>query len=1004
MAVTSPNQWTLASTGTGDFEVLTGPTSGNWLVAIVSWSVNDGSTQTCTVADTATNMWSLLFSPTTAAFVTGQGGTNATLGQTEIQNVQIWACPAAQYAGWPLCDVYVALTKILASDIGSVCVNIFELAGMGNGTLTVDSVTLNTATAATSFSVAAPAPAADCVMVAAAATDLNSATISFTAAGFTTLTQVSQNKQVNGFGAGYFNPDLRLTSAWVETTLAQTATWTSSAACNWAGLIVAFRQTGVAPPQPNSQWPATQFQVGFGVQAGTPPSAVRWTDQTSRLLEWSHTRGVAYLLGNAQSEPTDLQIRNDDGAYTPRAPGSATANAAGTATTLVCASTAVSGVNVGDFFQLKNSGGTLKEYTVFQVQSVSTVGATTTITFVKADERAGGGGALVATVSGDIFAAIPIDLFIPYRVLMTWQNKTYVVASGTLTDLPQLWINNHWGEVEAVAYDALLFPGKVELDSILRTEIFRNNPTHYWPLDDPQSSPVAQNIGSGSTQLVQTTSKFGAGSGTGAFGASTQGLASIAGQTTTIFGDGGTGWQATGLTSAQINARQGIALIGSGNDFPPVSGGVTISGVLYVPSADQTAITGSTTDPTVVIVRSANPGGGSATLLKVTIVHTTLASQVTVWDKVTKVPTATNGNSTALATAQFTSWAISFNQTHFYLYINGAMVASGTCNLGPSFNVIDVGGETDRFITGFCFGGIHSHIAVFPVMLSDTLQSNLSFATTTSFNFSNEKQIRRLIEASGYLGSRVLTPSAIQTTLPQQQSGNIIDQISAMVGYEDGLFFADSAGVFQYRSDTISAFQTSSATLGENTGAGEFPYLPEWGQKKFPFDAVYTYTVTKVSNTRQLSPGGGTVTSSLIARNPANFSKYGTLTLSKATLITNDWQAWNLSWWLLWQYQQPKLRLESLTFEAVRTSAGSLWPFLLGAEVGDVVTTNRRPIGAPPISTICRVLKVEVHAVPPEEYTVKLTMGPVRPQIYVCNDPTLGIVGSGAPTGNVIGM
>lgn len=78
----------------------------------------------------------------------------------------------------------------------------------------------------------------------------------------------------------------------------------------------------------------------------------------------------------------------------------ATANGAGTTTTLVCAN-ATPGVEgasmnvarVGESFRLFNSGGTLKEETVFTVTTIAVAGSTT-ITFTPA--------AAGATASGDI--------------------------------------------------------------------------------------------------------------------------------------------------------------------------------------------------------------------------------------------------------------------------------------------------------------------------------------------------------------------------------------------------------------------------------------------------------------------------------------------------------------------------------------------------------------------------------------------------------------------------
>ncbi len=999
MTVTSPNQWTRNASSSIDVEIPCGPTSGNWLIAVVAWSVTDGSSQTCTIGDVHTNLWQLLYSGTSPAAVTNIGPANPTLGQQEIQNVQIWACPIVHYAGWPLVDVYAAFTNILEADVGSVAINMFELAGMGNGSITVDSVTTATASSATSLTINAPTPAADCVFVAAANTDLNSATQNFTPPGWNVLTQVSQNKIV---ATNWYNPDLRLMAAWIESNAAQTAIWSSSAACNWAGVVVAFRQTGIAPSQPNPAWPATQFQVGFGATASTPASAVSWTNVPNRLLEWSHTRGVPYDLGKAQSEPTDMLLKNDDGAFTPRPAGSATANTVGTTTTLVCAATAVSGVNVSDFFQLYNSSGVLKEQTIFQVTGVATVGGTTTITFVRADLT--GTGAAVATASGDVFAGVPVDLWTPYRILMTWQGKTYVSVSGVFGDLGQQWQNPNWGEVPSVGNDALMPVAKAPADSPLRMLIYFRNPTHYWPLDDPQGSNVAQNLGSGSTQLAQVASKFGNGNGTAAFGASTQGLSpGTDNGNGSILGDDGSGWQVTGMTTANLNAKQGLALTGQGTDFPPVSGGVTLFGMLYVPAADWTAFTGGTNDWTIAIVRSGNPAGGSSTLIKVSVNRSSQVLQVTVWDKNTRVSTVTAGTLSFFPTS-WTAWALTFNQGHWYLWQGGSLDASGTCNLGSSFNTIDIGGEADAYVTGFFGGGVHAHICAFPFMMDD--QSILDLSVTIDFGYVTYGSLiaQQAIASAGWRGARVLPLSSLPTSMDQSPSGNYVDLADKAAANEDGLFFSDSAGQLQYRSHAYAAHQLPVATLGENATGGELPVLPEYGTKKHRYDMTFLYPAVVLSNTvpaQQGPQGSQSITSDVVAVNPAYADRYGPLTYTANTTLGDTWAAWLLAWWLLHAFQAPALTIDHVTMEPLSASGTvpAMWAFLLSIQPGDLVVVNHRPVGAPMISVTARVLQVQVTAIPHESYQVTLTLGAARPRVYVCNDPVLGIVGN-----SVIGM
>jgi hypothetical protein len=101
MALSMPTAWNgYTANGynaPGDTEVITTPTSGNWLIVSLHWHTVNADAPTATVGDWSRNMWTLLYSTTTQADVKHPNS---------FLHTQIWACPKVVYAGWPNLGVY----------------------------------------------------------------------------------------------------------------------------------------------------------------------------------------------------------------------------------------------------------------------------------------------------------------------------------------------------------------------------------------------------------------------------------------------------------------------------------------------------------------------------------------------------------------------------------------------------------------------------------------------------------------------------------------------------------------------------------------------------------------------------------------------------------------------------------------------------------------------------------------------------------------------------------
>jgi hypothetical protein len=964
MTITVPNQWT-GSGADRDVEIITLPTTANWLIAVVAWRAVDGSTPQVTVGDLPRNLWSLL------------GTSDNTAANT---HVQVWACPHATFDGWSTLNAYVAAMAISASDVGTVTCSVFEGAGLSDW-LTVDSVTVGFAAAATTFSIVMPTPAgsANCLMVAGAAIDNAAATVTVTSAGWTALTQVSRT-----------GPDVRMAPTWRTSTATQTPAWSSSVAANWVGIAVAIKETGTAITSSNANHPAMAFQVGLGYDVSTPLQAASYTQPVGRHLSLGHQRGVQAELGVAQPELTQLTFRNDDGALASRPSQSATLNAAGTTSTAKMADASAVGLYKGDWFQLRTAAGALKETTVFQIGSLSSAAGTTTVTFTP--------NAAVSTASTDILTTTPLDVYTPFRDLATWQGKTYPVVAGWAYDATQSFEVESFGKVAVTGVDTLRMLDTSSLTA-LRGEILRRSPTHYWPLDDASSSTAGQNLsGYSQAQLIETPSKFGTAAGVADFGASTQNFGT---SPVSIVGDPGTAWAQSGLVAADL-ATKGFALVGSDSAFPSISGGVTIAGISYV--TDTASVTGGTLDPTLFILRNLDPGAGvsAGSIIKVSITHTAGATFgrpiITVWDQATHATTnTTSGSTSGLMLPAWQTWALTFDRTSWTMYVDGTACGSGSANLVAAFGGINIGGEADQFNHGRFYNAIHCHVAVFGRKLSAVEVSNINqanhfgrVATTAGGVEPVEARIVRKLNTAAWKGARVISTSGLRLVAEDTAEASVAAKAQTAAAGEDGQVFSDAGGQVQFRSRDMSYQQSSRATLGELTGSGEIPYARD---VQIKLDPTFIYNVIRVANSVTTSTSSTTTTS--VAADTTSARKYRPNALDRDTRFSDQADAFALACWLLARYATPQRRISQLTINpaAIGATIPAVFSFCLGVEVGDLVTVNRRPVGSPATSQLYRVLKVR-HDQGPGQWLTVLTLAVAPAPSLVVGDPVKGILGN----------
>lgn len=654
------------------------------------------------------------------------------------------------------------------------------------------------------------------------------------------------------------------------------------------------------------------------------------------------------------------------------------------------------------------------EYTAFQIKAISTTGGTSTVTYGMADLSAG--GSLFATKAGDVLVATPIDMYTPYRVLMSWNGKREYVNAGWVERWPQTWRDPHWGIAGALTVGAL--SGLTAANpTALAGDIMRRQPHDYWPLSDAAGSQSASNVsGRGLSQLVVTDLKAGtADQQTADFGVTTQGVNNDPDDRatvpfiTTLMGDPGTAWNQTFNDdqtvspppgSTDLNNKKGVALVAKDSGFPSITNGVSIFFCGTLSLNDQDVIQNSSINPTAFILRNTDPSAGAqGSVIKVDWDRATSGyPAVTVWDKSTHANTRTvcsTGFGSQMI-SQWITWTLVFDNNDWAMYTGNNLAGSGTCNLVSSFSIFDFGGESDQFFSGNAFPGLFCHVAIFDRKLSAGEVQDLTAAAEVAWGNDREftsNRVQRKLDTMGMRTGRIMDAAGQILCDGEGTDASTIADVCNQVGaYEDTLIFEDAGGNYQYRPPGRYARQQPRAVIGENVAGGEIPYL---GNIETDFDPTYLYNAITIENTvfNKFAFEQSIASSQFAAFDDASATKYNIRTFGRSTRISGNHleQVFYLAYWLLSQFSTPQQRFQTVTLDPA--SNPTLWSFCLTVEVGDILIVNRRPIGAPTITSTCVVMQVS-HDGSPSNWKTTLTLAPARSSGLVTNDTVQGIIGN----------
>jgi hypothetical protein len=207
---------------------------------------------------------------------------------------------------------------------------------------------------------------------------------------------------------------------------------------------------------------------------------------------------------------------------------------------------------------------------------------------------------------------------------------------------------------------------------------------------------------------------------------------------------------------------------------------------------------------------------------------------------------------------------------------------------------------------------------------------NHAFLSDTYVEQLSGDRINDILDAAGTTTSteRHIDPgrSLIQESILTNAAA--LGHIQEVANTEFGQFFFNGRGepVFydRYRRPQTT---TSHGTFGDN--AGELNY--EDLRVSFSKDLIVNFA----SVTRE---GGITQTSS----DATSQDTYFTRGYESSPLYTTDQEALNLADYIVGNYKDPRIKVTSLVVRP-RLDPSNLWPHVLGRDIGDRVTTVRRP-------------------------------------------------------------
>lgn len=341
--------------------------------------------------------------------------------------------------------------------------------------------------------------------------------------------------------------------------------------------------------------------------------------------------------------------------------------------------------------------------------------------------------------------------------------------------------------------------------------------------------------------------------------------------------------------------------------------------------------------------------------------------------------------------------------------VNTATTASLGGSLRGQTDSLSVGATDDGSSFLAVVNGAMSRLAVWNRELSPTETAALWAAGQGYPGETSLDRVERHFVSGGFYGPRrisngdfVATGDGDPITTMQAPSWtgsiDLLSDTQGTVRAEQGRLWAAPDGYVSVEGRAARFLRlTPDWTLGEDTAAGEIPYLGNIG-----FDYDPTFVFGDVSVTR---PGGATSLGGLRADVAATKRRYFPRAFGMSGDFETDQQAQDCADFIYYSHRAANMRVENVTVNPAANP--TLWHFALSVEIGDRIRVKRRAKAANSGAGITLSADYFVENVNPRgldfergTYFVDLELSPIgtgpgpTAQPWILEDTTLSVLDS----------
>ncbi|MDH6123449.1 hypothetical protein [Kitasatospora sp. GP82] len=284
-----------------------------------------------------------------------------------------------------------------------------------------------------------------------------------------------------------------------------------------------------------------------------------------------------------------------------------------------------------------------------------------------------------------------------------------------------------------------------------------------------------------------------------------------------------------------------------------------------------------------------------------------------------------------------------------------------------------IGGVASGAFSQSLYTGDIAYAVEYPTAIGNSAAYDLGYGFALGWSGETSAQrAQRLLTMAGYPGQ--LATLDTQTVMGAANVGgqNAGSALQVVADSEAGQVYADPAGTVTLAGRRWRYLQTTPAVIfGENSGAGEVPYL---GDVEVDLDPDHVYNTVTVTN--QVAPNAQQRPDSY-ASNATSQQEYFPSSLARTINVKDPNEPAYATAYLAGQYAEPLPRVARITVDPSANPA--VWPAVLSLQFGTRSRVMRRPNAAPAIGLDTFVEQLEWKGDDQGRLQLSLEQSPAAP-------------------------